>query len=136
MMGSFRIRNVVASAMMVTAAFVLASCAKPAADKAAADSASALTASATATPAANGAASEEEANIASCKGFIDEVMNKGDMSAIDKYCDAAFVDHNPPPGSGTDLAAFKKGMTEWLGMIKGAKMSVDDIFAKGDLVVV
>src|SRR5438045_4101269 len=58
---------------------------------------------------ANGAMSLQDSNKAGTKGFYEDVMNAHKMDAIDKYCSADFVDHNPDPGhSGKGIADMKK----------------------------
>jgi steroid delta-isomerase-like uncharacterized protein len=68
--------------------------------------------------------------------FIQELFTKGDLGAVDRYLDPAFVNHDPPfPGApdgpeGMRQAAslFRKAMPDW-------RSDVDQLVAEGDLVV-
>ena len=85
---------------------------------------------------AQGAATE--ANKELVRRFNEDVFNKGDVAAIDKYIAADAIDHNPPPGtSGTqgDLEGFKKWLTAFRAAFPDLKVTLDEVIAEGDLVV-
>ena len=68
--------------------------------------------------------------------FIQDLFTKGDLGAVDRYLDPAFVNHDPPfPGApdgpeGMRRAAvmFRDAMPDW-------RSDVDQLVAEGDLVV-
>lgn len=63
-------------------------------------------------------------------------MNAHDITAAMATVDPAFIDHSPPPTYGTDAAAMKKGLEDWLGGYPDMKLEVVDIVAEGDRVAV
>jgi len=68
--------------------------------------------------------------------FIQELFTKGDLDAVDRYVDPAFINHDPPlPGAppgpqGIRLAAttFREALPDW-------HSDVEQMVAEGDLVV-
>lgn len=70
------------------------------------------------------------------ESFIQELFTKGDLSAIDRYIAADFVNHDPPfPGApdgaeGLRMAAetFRRALPDW-------RSDLDHLIAEGDLVV-
>ena len=68
--------------------------------------------------------------------FIQDLFTKGDLDAVDRYLDPAFVNHDPPfPGApdgpaGMRLAAavFREALPDW-------HSDVDQLVAEGDIVV-
>lgn len=70
------------------------------------------------------------------RDFIQELFTKGDLGAVDRYLDPAFVNHDPPfPGApegreGMRAAAalFRRALPDW-------QTEVEQIIAEGDLVV-
>lgn len=78
---------------------------------------------------------EEEKNIVAMKRFYDEVMNKGNLKAIDELAADDYVEHYlPVPG----VPAMKEGLKQMMTMFRAAfpdmKITIDDIVAKGDKV--
>ena len=67
--------------------------------------------------------------------FYDEVMNGGNMGAVDELCAADLVDHEEFPG----LAPGREGLKQFVTMMHTAfpdvKMEVHDMVAEGDKVV-
>ncbi|HEX8868990.1 MAG TPA: ester cyclase [Lentzea sp.] len=67
--------------------------------------------------------------------FIQELFTKGDLSAVDRYLDPDFVNHDPPfPGApdgpeGMRVAAamFRQALPDW-------HSDVDQLIAEGDVV--
>ena len=76
-----------------------------------------------------------EANKEVVRRFTEEVFNKGDVAAIDKYITADAVDHNPPPGMTGDREGFKKWLTTFRAAFPDMKATLDQVIAEGDLVV-
>ena len=70
------------------------------------------------------------------EAFIQELFSTGDLAAVDRYLDPAFVNHDPPfPGApqgpeGMRQAAalFRRAMPDW-------HSDVDQLVAEGDTVV-
>jgi predicted ester cyclase len=68
--------------------------------------------------------------------FIQELFTKGDLTAVDRYLDPAFVNHDPPfPGApdGPDgmrvaAAVFREALPDW-------RSELNFMVAEGDLVV-
>jgi len=68
--------------------------------------------------------------------FIQELFSKGDLDAVDRYLDPAFVNHDPPfPGApagreGMRQAAdmFRQGLPDW-------HSDLDQLVAEDDIVV-
>jgi len=67
---------------------------------------------------------------------MDEVFNKGNMNAIDELLSPNIVEHNPFPGQGPGVQGFKKGMTELRQAFPDLHVTVDDMLADGDKVVI
>jgi steroid delta-isomerase-like uncharacterized protein len=76
-----------------------------------------------------------EANKEVVRRFNEEVFNKGDVAAIDKYITADAVDHNPPPGTQGDREGFKKWLTAFRAAFPDLKVTLAEVIAEGDLVV-
>lgn len=84
---------------------------------------------------ANVAAQSDDAkNTAAMKRFYDEVMNKGNVKAIDELVDAKFVDHFVTPGISPDKAGLTQFMTMFRAAFPDLQVTVEDIIAKGDKV--
>ncbi|MEV6898833.1 ester cyclase [Amycolatopsis sp. NPDC051372] len=68
--------------------------------------------------------------------FIQELFTKGDLSAVERYLDPSFVNHDPPfPGApggpeGMRVAAttFRQALPDW-------HSGLDRLIAEGDIVV-
>jgi predicted ester cyclase len=68
--------------------------------------------------------------------FIQELFTKGDLTAVDRYLDPQFVNHDPPfPGApagpqGMRLAAamFREALPDW-------HSDLEQLIAEGDIVV-
>ena len=76
-----------------------------------------------------------EENKALFRRFIEEVVNKRNLDAIDELMEPNFIDHNSPPGVPPGTA----GMKQMMGMIFSAfpdlKSTVGELVAEGDKVV-
>jgi steroid delta-isomerase-like uncharacterized protein len=84
---------------------------------------------------ANGAAQNDEAkNTAAMKRFYDEVMNKGNVKAIDELVDDKFVDHMVTPGISADKAGLTQMMTMFHTAFPDLQATIEDVIAKGDKV--
>jgi len=67
--------------------------------------------------------------------FIQDILNKGDTAAADRYIDPAFVDHAPWPGHPGTLAGFKAGLAEFRAAFPDLRVSLERTIAEGELVV-
>ena len=81
------------------------------------------------------AQSEEEKNTAAVKRFYGEVMNKGNLKAIDELVADNFVDHYVPDPK---MPGNKAGLNQMMTMMRTAfpdlQTTIDDMIAKGDKV--
>ena len=78
-----------------------------------------------------------EQNAELFRRFVEEVFNRGNMSALDEVMAPDFVEHEElPPG----IAPGREGVTQFFGMLLSAfpdfKFTIDDVIAQGDKVVV
>lgn len=82
-----------------------------------------------------GMTAEETTNIDLTRQFIEKAINNGDTAFAREHTDPAFVEHNLVPGQKPGFDGF----LEWLAMNRVAfpdfKITINDIFAKGDRVV-
>jgi steroid delta-isomerase-like uncharacterized protein len=67
--------------------------------------------------------------------FYEEIINQKNVQAIDRFCAANFVDHNPPPGGKGTLDATKQQFLELVAAFPDLTMTVQDQIAEGDRVV-
>jgi steroid delta-isomerase-like uncharacterized protein len=68
--------------------------------------------------------------------WFDEVVNEGNLDTADEICSADFVDHDPLPGTGADLAGLKEGVTQIRAAFPDIQAEADDIIVDGDHVAV
>lgn len=87
------------------------------------------------TAAASGGNATEQQNIDRTKEFMEKVFNNFDTAVIDQYIAADFVEHNPSPGQPPGVAGLRKFLADWRTAFPDMKMTIDDIFASGDKVV-
>jgi predicted ester cyclase len=70
------------------------------------------------------------------RDLYDDVLNRHDLDALDRYCAAEYVDHNPPtPGSRATLPETKAAFADWLRIFPDFAVTVEDQIAEGDRVV-
>ena len=77
-----------------------------------------------------------ENNKAVFRRFIEEVLQRGNLDAVDELMSPEFVEHEPlPPG----LPMTREGAKQFLGMLRGAfsemEAIVEDEISQGDRVV-
>ncbi len=81
------------------------------------------------------AQSEEDKNLAALKRFYDEVMGKGNLTAIDELVAENFVEHYVPD---PNFQANRTGVHQMMSMFRTAfpdmQITVEDVIAKGDKV--
>ena len=78
----------------------------------------------------------EEKNKALNRRFVEEVINQGNIDAIDELIDPGVVDHAAPPGFPTG----REGAKQFAAMMRSAfpdlHLTIEDMIAEGDKVVV
>jgi predicted ester cyclase len=79
------------------------------------------------------AADDGEANKAIYRSLMDQVWNRRDLSAIDRYLAADFIEHNKnlPPG----VAGRKQFVTAVLAAFSDYHAEVEEVVAEGDKIV-
>ncbi|MFQ5859457.1 MAG: ester cyclase [Anaerolineae bacterium] len=68
--------------------------------------------------------------------YIGEVYNKGNVAVIDELLAPNFVHHNLPPGVRPDREGLKQFVTVLLAGFPDFRITVEDMVAEGDKVVV
>ena len=78
-----------------------------------------------------------DTNKAAVRGYIEEVMNKGqgDVSKFDKYVASNAMLHNPYPAAGSDINAWKDRVRMFAAAFTDIHVTVEDQIADGDKVV-
>jgi predicted ester cyclase len=76
-----------------------------------------------------------ERNKALYRRFIDEVLNRQDLSLLDELVSDDFTDHNPVPGTSPDKAGMLQGIGGFFEAFPDMRSEVDFLVAEGDLVV-
>jgi steroid delta-isomerase-like uncharacterized protein len=77
-----------------------------------------------------------EDNKAKTRRFMDEAFNKGNMKVADELLSPNIVEHNPFPGQEPGVQGFKKGLTELRQAFPDLHITVDDMLADGDKVII
>lgn len=81
-------------------------------------------------------ASDTEHNKALFKSFVQEVMNKGDLSVVDELLSPDFVEHEPmPPGTPAGREGCKAFFAMFHKAFPDTKVTIDQLIAEGDKVV-
>src|SRR5689334_22639513 len=76
-----------------------------------------------------------EANKAICRRVIDDVVNRGNLAAVDNLIDASYVYHGP---GGLELRGpdgFRQLVTLYRTAFPDLRMTIEDAIAEGDKVV-
>lgn len=68
------------------------------------------------------------------RAFYEEVFNKHDLEAIDKYVAANVVDHSPEPGQKPGIAGVRTMFSNMLMDMKDMKVTVHEIVGEGEKV--
>jgi predicted ester cyclase len=74
-------------------------------------------------------------NKASATRFLEEVINRGNVSVIDELSGANFVDHQAPPGVPPTIEGFKAWITMFRAAFPDLHYTLEDSIAEGDRVV-
>lgn len=76
-----------------------------------------------------------EANKATARRFVDEVVSRGNLALIDELLAPDFVDHSASPGSPPTREGTKTFMAMLGGAFPDLHVTIDDVIAEGDRVV-
>lgn len=68
--------------------------------------------------------------------WFNEVVSDGKIEVIDELCAPDFVDHDPLPGTGADLAGLKEGIVQIRAAFPDLRATADEIIAEGDRIAV
>ena len=68
--------------------------------------------------------------------FIQQLFTKGDLAAVDRYLDPAFVDHDPPvPGASDGREGLRQAAVRMRHAMPDWHSDLDQLVAEGDIVV-
>ncbi len=76
----------------------------------------------------------EEENKALIREVIEEVWNKGDLAAVDRYFADDYVDHSPFPGQGPGPEGYKGAVAAIREAFPDLRLTLEDILGEGDKV--
>jgi steroid delta-isomerase-like uncharacterized protein len=68
--------------------------------------------------------------------WFSEVINEGKEEVIDELCSADFVDHDPLPGTGADLAGLHDFVRQVRAAFPDLEATAEDILVEGDRLAV
>ena len=77
-----------------------------------------------------------EQNKAAFRAVPEQLINTGNLAAADQYFAHDFVDHTSPPGIPAGLAGFKTYITMLRGAFPDLHITVEDVVAEGEKVVI
>ncbi len=77
---------------------------------------------------------QETANVETMRGFMDEVLNGGDVAKAGDYLSEEMVDHSLPPGVPGTIEGFRAWFAEFTATFPDAVWSMEAITADGDRV--
>lgn len=79
-----------------------------------------------------------EENRVLARRFYDEVINKGNLDAVDELCAPNFVIHTPPspPGMAGGAEGVKQMVTMYRGAFPDLQATPEEMVVEGDTVVV
>jgi len=78
---------------------------------------------------------EEERNKTLSRAFLEEAINQGDMSAMERYTAPNYVEHQVPAGMASDPEAMQKMMGMMMQAFPDLRYTVEDLVAEGDKTV-
>lgn len=76
-----------------------------------------------------------ESNVAAVRRFIAGI-NQGDVGAVDDFVTDDVRYYNAPPGLAPGIAGYRDLMRMYLSAFPDLQMTIDDLIAEGDTVVV
>ncbi len=77
-----------------------------------------------------------EENKALTRRFIEEVLNKGNLDAVDELMDPNYVEHSPFPGQAPGLEGQKQMFAMMRAAFADFNVTIEEMIAEGDKVVV
>ncbi len=78
--------------------------------------------------------SAEEKNKALVREFFEEAWVKGNMSAVDEFMAAEYVEHPRPSTLAPGAEGLKQLIAAYRTAFPDLKLTLDDIFAEGEMV--
>lgn len=76
-----------------------------------------------------------ESNKAAVRRYYEEVLNRGDIGALEAIARPDHVEHDPLPGQGTGIAGFRERVAMLREGLKPV-FTIEQMVAEGDTVVV
>ncbi len=76
-----------------------------------------------------------EKNKALLRRYVEEVLNKGNVDAVNKFFATNCVDHTAPPGTPPGASGIKQLLTVTLEALSNLHVTIEDMIAEGDKVV-
>ena len=77
-----------------------------------------------------------DANKATLRRFLDEGFGQGNLATVDELVADTFVDHSPPPQISGDKAGMRQIVKLFRSAFPDLRLTVEDMIAEGDKVVV
>ncbi|MBI4285223.1 MAG: ester cyclase [Chloroflexi bacterium] len=77
-----------------------------------------------------------EQNKAVVRRFLEEILNKKNLAAIDELVSPDFIDHAVPPGAPQGISGARQSLGMWIGAFPDLHVTVQDLIADGDRVAV
>ncbi len=75
-----------------------------------------------------------EENKTLIREIIEEIWNKGDLAAVDRYFAPDYVDHSPLPGQSPGSEGYKQAAAAMREAFPDLRLTLEDILAQGDKV--
>ncbi len=72
-------------------------------------------------------------NKAAAKKLVEEILNKGNVAAIDQLFAANYVEHGMPPGMPPGREGFKMFVTAYRAAFPDLKIKIEAEFGEGDM---
>src|SRR3712207_4518064 len=81
-----------------------------------------------------GPSADAEVGKAMARRFVEEVLARGDVAAIDELVAPDFVDHQPFPGVPPTREGLKQAIPLFRAAFPDGRFVIEDLFAEGDRV--
>jgi len=78
----------------------------------------------------------EEENKALLRYYMEEILSKGNIDALEQFYASDFVDHNAWPGIPTGIEGMRQTYNIILSAFTDVHVKIDDTVAEGDKIVV
>ncbi len=75
-----------------------------------------------------------EQNKATCRRFVDEVINRGNLAVVDELVAPEFVDRTPLPGLTPDREGYRQSFAAFRAAFPDFHATIEDLVAEGDVV--